>query len=99
MRIIAVRTIKSFWENASCRDSEQALKSWYAIARRADWSGSHDVKNQFRNASIIGGNRIVFNIAGNKYRLVVKFNYPYRIGYIRFVGTHAQYDTVDAETI
>ena len=57
------------------------------------------MKNQFRNASIVKDNRVVFNIAGNKYRLIVKFNYEYRVGYIRFVGTHEQYDVIDAETI
>lgn len=90
MRIIASRTIREFWEDAAYGDSEQPLKSWYAIARRADWATPQDIKSQFRNASIIGDSRVVFNIAGNKYRLIVKFNYPYRIGYIRFVGTHRE---------
>lgn len=99
VRIIALRTIREFWGNAAYRDSEQALKSWYAIARTADWASPQEVKYQFGSASIIGDNRVVFNIAGNKYRLVVKFNYPYRIGYIRFIGTHAQYDIADAEEI
>jgi len=72
---------------------------WYDTAKKAEWSRPGDVKRQFRNASIIGGNRVVFNIAGNKYRLVVKFNYPYRLGYIRFIGTHRQYDQIDAEII
>jgi len=67
--------------------------------KKAKWSSPEDVKRHFRNASIIGGNRVVFNIAGNKYRLVVKFNYPYRLGYIRFIGTHGQYDQIDAEFI
>ena len=99
LRIIAVKTIRAFWQRSAYRDSEQPLKSWYEIARRADWTRPQDVKALFRNASVIGDNRVVFNIAGNKYRLVVKFNYPYRIGYIRFVGTHADYDGIDAETI
>jgi mRNA interferase HigB len=99
LRIIAIKTTRHFWETAEHSDSEQALKSWYAIAKHADWTCPQDVKDQFRSASIIGGNRVVFNIAGNKYRLIVAFNYPYRIGYIRFVGTHSQYDEVDAETI
>jgi mRNA interferase HigB len=67
--------------------------------KKAEWNSPGDVKRQIRNASIIGGNRVVFNIAGNKYRLVVKFNYPYRLGYIRFIGTHDQYDQIDAELI
>ena len=99
MRIIALRTIREFWEIAGHGDSEQPLKSWYAIAKQADWTCPQDIKDQFRNASILKDNRVVFNIAGNKYRLIVKFNYPYRIGYIRFVGTHVQYDAVDAETV
>lgn len=68
----------------------QALKSWYAIASKADWASSQDVKVQFGHASIIGGGRVVFNIAGNKYRLVVKFNYACRLGYVRFIGTHSE---------
>ena len=99
LRIIALRTIRSFWEAQGYRDSEQALKSWYAIARRADWASPQAVKSQFGHASVIGSNRVVFNIAGNKYRLIVQFNYPYRVGYVRFIGTHAQYDRVDAETV
>lgn len=95
MRIIAHKTIREFWEDSAYSDSEQPLKSWYAIARHADWATPQAVKEQFGNASIIGGNRVVFNIAGNKYRLIVKFNYPYRVGYIRFIGTHQQYDAID----
>lgn len=75
------------------------MRSWYLIAKSADWTTPHDVKVQFGNASIIGDSRVVFNIAGNKYRLIVKFNYSYKIGYIRFVGTHRQYDEIDADTI
>lgn len=99
MRIIALKTIREFWEKPRFADSEQPLKSWYAIAKRADWSGPADIKQQFGQASFIHGNKVVFNIAGNKYRLVVRFNYSYRIGYIRFVGTHAQYDALDMETL
>ena len=99
LRIIARRTIREFWDNPRYSDSQRPLRSWYRLARNADWRDPDDVKRQFRNASIIAGNRIVFNIAGNKYRLVVKFNYPYRIGYIRFIGTHAQYDQIDVANI
>ena len=97
--MIARSTIRAFWEQPEFGDSEQALKSWYAIAEKANWSTPQDVKHQFRTASIVGGNRVVFNIAGNKYRLVVKINYPYRVVYIRFIGTHAQYDTIDVEQV
>jgi len=99
LRIIALRTIRTFWEHTSHRDAEQPLKSWYAIAKRADWGTPQDIKNQFRSASVIGNNRVVFNVAGNKYRLIVQFNYPCRVGYIRFIGTHAQYDVVNVETV
>lgn len=80
-------------------DSEQPLKSWFREVEVADWQTPHEVKAQYGNASVIGDSRIVFNIAGNKYRLIVKFNYPYRIGYIRFIGTHAAYDEIDAESV
>lgn len=99
LQIVAIKTIKRFWETSFYSDSEHALKSWYAIAKRADWMCPQDIKDQFGNASVIGRNRVVFNIAGNKYRLIVAFNYPYKIGYIRFIGTHTQYDRVDAETV
>jgi mRNA interferase HigB len=99
LRIIARKTIREFWTIPQYRDSQKSLRLWYAIAKNAEWNSPGDVKRQFRNASIIGGNRVVFNIAGNKYRLVVKFNYPYRLGYIRFIGTHGQYDQIDAELI
>ena len=99
LRIIASRTIREFWTIPQYRDSQKPLRLWYDTVKKAEWNSPVDVKRQFRNASIIGGNRVVFNIAGNKYRLVVKFNYPYRIGYIRFIGTHAQYDQIEVETI
>ncbi len=97
MRIIALKTLKDFWEDYP--DSEQALKSWYAVARRADWKTPSDVKETYGNSSILQVGRVVFNIAGNKYRLIVWINYPYRVVYIRFVGTHRQYDKVDAQTV
>jgi len=99
LRIIARKTIREFWLIPQCRDCQKPLQSWYATVNKADWASPDDVKKQFRNASIVGGNRVVFNIAGNKYRLVVKFNYPYRLGYIRFIGTHKQYDQIDVERI
>lgn len=97
MRIIALKTLKDFWKNHL--DSEEALKSWYAVAKKADWKTPSDVKKTYANASILQERRVVFNIAGNKYRLIVWINYPYRIVYIRFVGTHRQYDKVDAQKI
>ena len=79
--------------------AEQPLKAWYAIATRADWATPADVKATYGNASIVGGDRVVFNIGGNRYRLIVRFDYPNRIGFVRFVGTHAEYDAVDAASV
>lgn len=97
MRIISRRTLREFWNIYP--DSEEPLKAWFQEATHADWANPHDVKAMYGNASVIGDGRIVFNIAGNKYRLIVWFNFPYRIGYIRFVGTHAEYDGIDAENV
>jgi len=99
MRIIAVRTLRAFWEQPAHRDAEQPLKAWYAEARNATWRTPAGVKAHYRHASIVGGNRVVFNVAGNKYRLVVKFHYNAGIGYVRFVGTHAEYDRIDVEVV
>ena len=97
MRIIARRTLREFWERYP--DAEQPLRAWYHDARKADWRSPADIKRVSANASIVGGNRVVFNIKGNKYRLVVAINYPYHICYIRFVGTHRAYDQVDVVTV
>ncbi len=99
MRIIAVRTLREFWQRSEFSDAEQPLRAWYAEARAANWSSPAEVKRHYAHASIVGDSRIVFNIAGNKYRLVVKFNYAYRIGYVRFIGTHAQYDSIDVTRV
>jgi mRNA interferase HigB len=97
VRIIAASTLRNFFEKN--RDAEEPLKAWYKEAKAADWAKPHQIKAMYRSASVLRGNRVVFNIAGNKYRLIVKFNYSYRIGYIRFIGTHAEYDRIDAEEI
>ena len=99
MRIIAERTLREFWENSDYRDAEQPLKAWYAEAKHATWRTPADIKEKYGNASIVGDNRVVFNVAGNKYRLVVKFHYNAGIGYVRFVGTHAEYDGIDVEVV
>jgi mRNA interferase HigB len=99
LRTIKIKKLRDFWSNPEFSDSEQPLKSWYVIAKSANWATPQDVKSQFGNASIVKDNRVVFNIAGNKYRLIVKFNYEYKIAYIRFLGTHKQYDAIDAEAI
>jgi len=97
MRIIAKRTLRQYWEKE--RRAEQPLKSWHAIAARADWSSPADVKAVYASASIVGGDRVVFDIGGNRYRLVVRFDYARRIGFVRFVGTHAEYDRIDASRV
>jgi mRNA interferase HigB len=99
MRIISRKTLINFWEQPEYRDAEQPLKAWFAEAKHADWKTSSDIKEKYRNASFLGNNHVVFNIAGNKYRLVVKLQYNTCTVYIRFIGTHAQYNKIDAENI
>lgn len=100
MRVIAIGTLKSFWQaNPSCHDAEEPTLAWYRFVIKADWSSPTCVKRDFGNASILKNGRVVFNITGNKYRIVVWINYDYRVVYIRFIGTHAQYDKIDAQTI
>ena len=100
MRVIALRTIKSFIESKpEHADSREPALAWYRQVLRADWASPADVKREIRNASILRDGRAVFNIAGNKYRIVVWINYPYRVVYVRFIGTHAAYDRVDAQTV
>lgn len=97
MRIIAKKTLRDYWDShANCR---KELEEWYGIALRADWASPHDIKQIYPKASIVGGNRVVFNIVGGNDRLVVKFAYKTRIGYIRFVGTHKEYDRINIESI
>jgi mRNA interferase HigB len=97
--IIALKTIKDHWEKPGREDSEQQLKVWYQEMKKVEWKHSNDVKKKYGSASIIGNNRIVFNICGNKYRLVVKVNYETQWMFIRFIGTHKEYDLIDASTI
>ena len=100
MRIIALSTLKRFLgKKPDYSDAVEPVLSWYQHVRKADWASPADVKKDFRTASILKDGRAVFNIAGNKYRLVVWINYAYRIVYIRFIGTHAQYDRIDAQMI
>ena len=100
MRVIALSTLKEFWEGKPVyADAIQPTLAWYRHTLKADWASPADVKSDLRNASILKDGRVVFNIAGNKYRLVVWINYPYRVVYIRFIGTHKQYDNTDAQTI
>ncbi len=97
MRIVAKRTLREYWEKEP--RAEQPLKSWHAIAAKADWSSPADVKAVYARASIVSRDRVVFDIGGNRYRLVVRFDYRHRIGFVRFVGTHAEYDRIDASAV
>jgi mRNA interferase HigB len=99
MRIIARKTLREFWQKREYADAEQPLKAWFREAVKGDWATPAEIKAAYRSASIVADQRVVFNIAGNKYRLVVKVNYAYRVIYIRFVGTHRQYDAIDAKEV
>jgi len=99
MRIISRKALREFWQKREYADSEQPLKAWFREASKADWKSPSAIKAMYRSASLVANNRVVFNIAGNKYRLVVKVNYPYRVMYIRFVGTHQQYDEIDVTEV
>ena len=96
MRIIAKRALREFWELYP--DAEDPLLAWYREVEKEDWTKPSQVKDKYRSASFVG-DRVVFNIKGNDYRLVVKINYPYRVVYVRFVGTHEEYDEIDVEEV
>ena len=96
---LSIKKLKVFWSDSRFKDSEQSLRAWYVEAKNAKWSNPDDIKKQYRNASIISNNRVVFNIKGNEYRLVVSLRYEFKIVYIRFIGTHKQYDKINAEEI
>lgn len=96
-RIFAKSTLRNFWEKHP--DSEQYLKTWYDIVMSSNWSTINEVKQTYINASVLKDSRIVFNIKGNSYRLVAKFNFEKKWIFIRFIGTHLEYDKIDANTI
>lgn len=97
LRVIAKKTLRDFWFIHT--DCEQQLKSWYQEASNAVWKNPDHIKKEYPSASFLPGNRVVFNVKGNHYRLIVRINYDYQMIWIRFVGTHQQYDAVDAKTI
>jgi mRNA interferase HigB len=99
MRIIAFRTIREFFEKPEYSDSEVSLRAWYHDTKVADWRNSNELKSQYKNSSIVGDGRVVFNIKGNDYRLVVAIDYEFQVIFIRFIGTHKQYDKIDTKTI
>lgn len=97
VRVIAKPVLREFWMKHP--EVEQQLKSWYLEATQASWKAPQDIKRDYPSASILAENRVVFNIKGNKYRLIVKINYSYQMVWIRFIGTHAEYDKVNASKI
>jgi mRNA interferase HigB len=96
VRIIARRTLREFWDERSHREAEQPLRAWFAEVRRAAWRTPADIKSAHRNACFVGFDRVVFNVGGNKYRLVVAVKYSAQLVFIRFVGAHADDDDIDA---
>jgi mRNA interferase HigB len=100
MRIIALSTLKSFWiDSPQYIDAKDSTLAWYRHTLKANWSSPDKVKADFSNASILKDERVVFNISGNKYRLIVRINYDYRVVYVRFIGTHKRYDAINAQSI
>ena len=100
MRVIAKRTLRVFWEsNPRHLAAKPLLEDWHARVEAADWSRPPELKADFGDASVLRGGRVVFNLGGNKFRVVVRINYHYRVVYVRFVGTHDAYDRIDAQTI
>lgn len=97
MHIISLRTLRVFWETHP--DAEQPLRAWYSIARRAKWRTPSDIRAVYGSASFVGKNRVVFNIKGNTYRLIVLAEYDNGKLFIRFVGTHTEYDRIDADIV
>jgi len=97
MRIIARKTLREFWEKHP--DARPSLQAWYADVKHANWQSPSDIKSIYRNASFLSNNRVVFNIKGNHYRLIVSLQYDYGIVYLRFIGTHQEYDQIDAQKI
>ena len=97
MRIVAKKILRSFWEKHP--DCEQQLITWYRETSKSEWDDPSDIKKEYPAASILNDNRVVFNIKGNNYRLIVKINYDYQMVWIRFVGTHSEYDKINASTI
>lgn len=97
MRVHSLKTLREFWEKHT--DAEGALRGWFRTVEKESWNSFNEVKQTFGSADVIPGNRAVFNIKGNKYRLIVKINYDWKIVYIRFIGTHAEYDKVNAESV
>jgi mRNA interferase HigB len=99
MHVISRKKLVEFYELAGYQDAKKPLEVWYYEAKHAQWASPADIKDHYRSASILKDNRVVFNIAGNKYRLIVRINYDSKTVFVRFIGTHREYDKIDAEVI
>lgn len=97
MRIISITSLKQFWETHN--QAEQPLKAWVDEVKKAQWKTPRDIKDKYRSADFLSNNRVVFNIKGNDYRLIVAVAYRFQAVYIKFVGTHTEYDKIDADTV
>ena len=97
MNVISRKVLKEFWIRYP--DSETAIQAWFQEAKSARWKSSADIKRRFRTASIIDSERVVFNICGNKYRIIVRINFASATLFVRFIGTHDEYDRIDARKI
>jgi mRNA interferase HigB len=97
LRIFSRSTLTAFWKAHA--DAEEPLRAWFAEVEKAQWQGPKDIKRAYASASFVGDNRVVFNIKGNTYRLIVHVKYEFHNVFIRFVGTHAEYDKIDGDTI
>ena len=99
MRIISKKTLKDFYDNRLYLDSKNCLESWHKEVLKVSWENPNEIKQKYRSASVVGDEKIVFNICGNKYRLIVKINYYAKIVFIKFIGTHKQYDKINVEEL
>ena len=99
MRIISKKMLKDFYEQSKYHDSKNALESWHKEVLKLDWNNPNEIKGMYRNASVVGDTKVVFNIAGNKYRLIVTINYYTKIVFVKFIGTHKQYDKINIEEL
>lgn len=97
MRVVARKVLKEFWDRHS--DSEEQLKTWYKEASKAKWASPNEIKTDYSKVSILKSGRVVFNICGNKYRLITQINYVRQWVFVRFIGTHNDYDKIDADKI
>jgi len=97
LRVIAKKILREFWKKHN--DCEQQLKAWFREVSKAEWANPNEIKAEYPSASIIGNDRIVFNIKGNSYRLIARINFDYQMIWIRFIGTYTEYDKVNAKTI